>query len=320
MLRLLMIIALFPAAVAAKEPEARTGDWLKKAISTAKSGAVIDIPAGDYDLTDLQISKSLKLVGDPAGGVTFRSAETTEKGILVPLAGVDLYVEKISFIGAKSWDRNGAGIRHEGRNLTVSNCRFIANEEGILATGAASGVIKLLNSEFVDNGFGDGQSHGVYVSSGDRLEVSASRFIGTRIGHHIKSRGVHACTLRHRFTEEFAQHRQSGHVTRAEKAGAQLAAVATQRVEQRGQRGIRRRLGQRQRGRPMFGGARRRRAQQRHKRRAGDGHRRHHERVAERTDAPHARLCRRWRGAAMQRRRGASLGHDIEYGLSGRIE
>jgi hypothetical protein len=182
-----MIIALFPAAVAAKEPEARTGDWLKKAISTAKSGAVIDIPAGDYDLTDLQISKSLKLVGDPAGGVTFRSAETTEKGILVPLAGVDLYVENISFIGAKSWDRNGAGIRHEGRNLTVSNCRFIANEEGILATGAAAGVIKLLNSEFVDNGFGDGQSHGVYVSSGDRLEVSASRFIGTRIGHHIKS-------------------------------------------------------------------------------------------------------------------------------------
>lgn len=187
MFRLLIIIALLPSAAAAKGSEPRTGAWLKEEISAAKAGAVIEIPAGDYDLTDFKISRSLTLVGDPAGGTTFRSAETTEKGILVPLAGVDLHVANIAFIGAKSWDRNGAGIRHEGRNLTVSNCRFISNEEGILATGAATGAIRISNSEFVDNGFGDGQSHGIYVSSGDRLEVSSSRFVGTRIGHHIKS-------------------------------------------------------------------------------------------------------------------------------------
>lgn len=186
-LRLLIITALLPAAVAANGIEARTGEWLKKEVSQAKPGAVIELPAGDFDLTDFKISKNLTLVGDPAGGTTFRSAQTTEKGILVPLAGVDLNVANISFIGAKSWDRNGAGIRHEGRNLTVSNCRFIANDEGVLATGAATGAIRILNSEFIDNGFGDGQSHGIYVSSGDRLEVSASLFVGTRIGHHIKS-------------------------------------------------------------------------------------------------------------------------------------
>lgn len=185
--RLLIIAALLPSAVAANGIEARTGEWLKKEIAQARPGAVIEIPAGDYDLADLKITKSITLVGDAAGGTTFRSAQTTEKGILVPLAGVDLNVANIAFIGAKSWDRNGAGIRHEGRNLTVSNCRFIANDEGILATGAATGAIRILNSEFIDNGFGDGQSHGIYVSSGDRLEIDASRFVGTRIGHHIKS-------------------------------------------------------------------------------------------------------------------------------------
>ncbi len=166
---------------------AQDSAWLKRAIASAKSGAVIDVPAGDYDLTDQKISRSLTLRGDVSGAVVFRSAETTEKGILVPLTGVDLTVENITFSGAKSWDRNGAGIRHEGRNLNVVNCRFLGNEDGILATGDPTGAIKIANSEFIDSGFGDGQSHGIYVSSGARLEIAQSQFVGTRIGHHIKS-------------------------------------------------------------------------------------------------------------------------------------
>lgn len=162
-------------------------DWLKRQIAAAKNGAVIEIPAGDYDLTDQKITRSLSLRGDAGGGTIFRSAETTEKGILVPLAGVDLKVENITFAGAKSWDRNGAGIRHEGRNLNVINCRFIGNEDGILATGDPKGAIAISDSEFIDSGFGDGQSHGIYISTGARLEVTGSRFAGTRIGHHIKS-------------------------------------------------------------------------------------------------------------------------------------
>lgn len=161
--------------------------WLKDAIVSAKKGAVIEAPAGSYDLKDQVIPRSLTLRGDPAGGTIFRSAETTDKGILVPAAGVDLRVENITFAGAKSWDRNGAGVRHEGRNLTVVNCKFIGNEDGILSTGDPKGIISIQKSEFIDSGFGDGQSHAIYVVEGDLLEVSASRFIGTRIGHHIKS-------------------------------------------------------------------------------------------------------------------------------------
>lgn len=183
---ILFAVAAFAGACGAPA-SADDSDWLKKQIASAKNGAVIDIPAGDYDLKDLAVSRSLTLRGDAAGGTIFRSAETTEKGILVPLAGADLTVENITFAGAKSWDRNGAGIRHEGRNLSVVNCKFIGNEDGILATGDPKGVISIVRSEFIDSGFGDGQSHGVYVSSGGRLDVSASRFVGTRIGHHIKS-------------------------------------------------------------------------------------------------------------------------------------
>lgn len=188
MTRVAVIFAAAAFACACAAP-ASAGDsgWLKRQVAAARSGAVIEVPAGDFDLKDLTISRSLTLRGEAAGGTVFRSAETTEKGVLVPLAGADLTVENITFAGAKSWDRNGAGVRHEGRNLTVINCKFIGNEDGILATGDPKGVISIVRSEFIDSGFGDGQSHGIYVSSGGRLDVSASRFVGTRIGHHIKS-------------------------------------------------------------------------------------------------------------------------------------
>lgn len=187
MMRMTVLFFLIFATACGASAATNDSAWLKRAIASAKSGAVIDVPAGDYDLTDVKIARSLTLRGPAQGGVVFRSAETTEKGILVPLGGVDLTVENITFSGAKSWDRNGAGVRHEGRNLTIVNCRFIGNEDGILATGAADGVVKILDSEFVDSGFGDGQSHAIYVVNAARLDVVDSKFIGTRIGHHVKS-------------------------------------------------------------------------------------------------------------------------------------
>lgn len=163
------------------------GDWLARQISSAKAGASVAIPAGVYDVTDLKIYKSIALVGAADGKTVLRSAEATEKGLLVPLSGVDLTVENITFEGARSWDRNGAGIRHEGRNLTIVNCRFISNEDGVLATGDVDGVITVRGSAFIDSGFGDGLSHGIYVLNGKKLEIDKSRFEGTRIGHHVKS-------------------------------------------------------------------------------------------------------------------------------------
>ena len=183
-----IMFACIASSSACSPPAAASdSDWLKRAVNSARTGVVIEVPAGDYDLTDLKISRSLTIRGDINGATIFRSAETTEKGVLVPLAGVDLKIENITFAGAKSWDRNGAGVRHEGKDLTVVNCKFLGNEDGILATGDPRGVIRIVNSEFSDSGFGDGQSHGIYVSSGARLEVSGSRFVATRIGHHIKS-------------------------------------------------------------------------------------------------------------------------------------
>jgi hypothetical protein len=184
------ILPAFAAAIAfslAASAQAADGAWLRQEIEKAKSGATVQIPAGVYDLTDLKLYKSVTLVGAADGRTVLRSASVAEKGILVPLSGTDLKVENITFEGARSWDRNGAGIRHEGRNLTIVNCRFVSNEDGVLATGDATGTITIRGSSFIDNGFGDGMSHGIYVLNAIKLDIDRSRFEGTRIGHHVKS-------------------------------------------------------------------------------------------------------------------------------------
>ena len=160
-------------------------DALLKAISSADEGDEILVRAGAYDLTDLKIRKDLSLKGE--GDVVFHSTAPTAKGILNPVRGVSLRVENITFRGAVSPDKNGAGIRHDGDDLEIINCRFENNENGVLATGSEEGVITIQGSRFSENGHGDGYSHGIYVVNAARLEISDSEFVGTRIGHHVKS-------------------------------------------------------------------------------------------------------------------------------------
>lgn len=168
---------------------ASAGDaqWLKQQYAKAKSGDIIDVPAGYYDLKDWKLDKNITFRGNKDGGTIFHSAEVTEKGVLIPLTGVSLRVENITFKNIRAWSKNGAGVRHEGKDLIVVNCIFDTTEDGILATGATDSVITIRNSEFIDSGFGDGQSHGIYVVNASKLDIDGSRFIGTRIGHHIKS-------------------------------------------------------------------------------------------------------------------------------------
>lgn len=158
---------------------------LEKAVRMSGSGETIRVAAGRYDLTDLKIPRDMTIVGD--GDVVFYSSEPVAKGILNPLWVSTLRVENIRFEGARSPDLNGAGIRHDGEHLTVVNCVFENNENGILATGQEHGEITIAGSKFIGNGHGDGYSHGIYAASGAALDISGSVFIGTKIGHHVKS-------------------------------------------------------------------------------------------------------------------------------------
>ena len=160
---------------------------LHRAVKKADAGDTVLIAAGAYDVTDLKIRQDLVLHGE--GDVVFFSSEPVEKGILNPLPGVSLTVENLTFKGARSPDLNGAGIRNDGADLTIIDCVFDTNENGVLSTGDAHGRIVITGSTFLNSGHGDGYSHGIYVLRAALVHIADSKFIGTRIGHHVKSLG-----------------------------------------------------------------------------------------------------------------------------------
>ncbi len=182
-----LLLAFLLAALPVSGALAASGDSaaLVRAISNAKKNEPVTVPSGEYDIADLRIRRSVHLIGE--GEVVFTSSRPVEKGLLNPLPGASLTVENITFKNARSPDLNGAGIRHDGDDLTIVNCVFIGNEDGVLYTGSPSGRIRIDRSVFIDSGHGDGYSHAIYVNESESLEIEASRFSGTKIGHHVKS-------------------------------------------------------------------------------------------------------------------------------------
>ena len=181
----LIAIACFTAMPACAAIHVGDASALKRAVWRAAAGETIILAAGEYDIADLKIEDTLTLRGD--GDVVLYASRPVAKGLLNPVSGAALTVENLTFRGARSPDKNGAGIRNDGRYLTIINCRFEDNENGVLSTGDRDGVIAITGSTFMRNGHGDGYSHGIYVLRGVKLDIQNSKFVATHIGHHVKS-------------------------------------------------------------------------------------------------------------------------------------
>ena len=182
------------------------GQTLKRvaeAARVARDGDTVEIEAGDYEgdvASWAQNDLTLRAVGGRAR-LDAHGAASEGKAIWV-IKGSGVVVEGIDFTHARVPDRNGAGIRHEGASLTVRNCRFIDNEDGILTSNNNVSELTIENSEFGRNGAGDGRSHNLYVGQIRRLTVIGSYFHHARVGHLLKSRAARNDVMYNRLTDE----------------------------------------------------------------------------------------------------------------------
>lgn len=106
------------------------------------------------------------------------------------VTGRDTIIDNIEFSGARVPDKNGAGIRQEGRNLTVRRCYFHDNENGILGGADAESVYLIEDSEFANNGAGDGQSHNMYIGEIKSFTLRGCYSHDAAVGHLVKSRAL----------------------------------------------------------------------------------------------------------------------------------
>jgi hypothetical protein len=172
-----------------------------EAAAVAKDGDTIAIDAGIYS-GDVAIWRQNNLIIRGMRGRAHIKADgraAEEKAIWV-IKGDNTTVENVEFSGAAVRDRNGAGIRQEGSDLTVRNCYFHHNENGILG---GKGKILIEYSEFAYNGFGDGQSHNLYISEKTTsLIFRYSYSHHARAGHNFKSRAQKNYILYSRIMDE----------------------------------------------------------------------------------------------------------------------
>jgi hypothetical protein len=160
------------------------------AAAAAEDGDRIAIAPGEY--FDCAVWRANKLVieGTGANASAVITDKTCQGKALFVIAGSDVTVRNLTLTRARVPDMNGAGIRTEGRNLTVDHVRFVDNENGILG-GAAGSTVLVRNSEFIGNGTCvKACAHGIYVGEIDLLRVEHSRFVDTHQGHHVKSRAL----------------------------------------------------------------------------------------------------------------------------------
>ncbi|MDR7251559.1 hypothetical protein J2X46_000531 [Nocardioides sp. BE266] len=172
------------------------------AAAVARDGDTVLIDAGTYSgdvATWTQDDLTLRGVG---GRAHLRADGNDAQGKAIwVIAGDRTTVDRIEFSGATVPDQNGAGIRQEGTDLTVTRSWFHDNEDGILTGADPASDIVITRSRFVDNGFGDGYSHNLYVGAVRSLTVKGSWFGGAATGHEIKSRAARTTIVANHITD-----------------------------------------------------------------------------------------------------------------------
>jgi hypothetical protein len=177
------------AAPCAAFAAAKDGDTIDIAGNRTYSGDVCTISRSNLTIRGVNGRARIDAAGKNAAG----------KGTWV-ITGSDNVVDNVEMLGAKVTDRNGAAIRLEGTNFTLRNSFLHDNENGILAGKNVNSNVLIEYSEFGHNGYGDGQTHNLYIGNVKSLTFRYSFSHDANVGHNLKSRAMTNTIVYNRFS------------------------------------------------------------------------------------------------------------------------
>ena len=163
------------------------------AAKVARDGDEIRIASAEY-AADVAVWPQSGLrfvgVGNSKPLLVAQGANAEGKAIWV-IHGDNIEIENLVFEGCRVPDRNGAGIRAEGKGLTVRHCIFRGNETAILTSNRGEGELLLEHCE-LDRNFTPerGFMHNIYVGRIARFEMRFCYVHGAVIGHNVKTRAA----------------------------------------------------------------------------------------------------------------------------------
>ena len=166
---------------------------LQQAVDAIGEGeGTIIIAPGNYRQCAVQQAGVIAFRASVPGQTVFDGATCEGKAALV-LRGRAASIDGIIFQNMRVKDRNGAGIRLEKGDLTITRAIFRNSEQGILTADDRSGSISIDRSTFSGLGRCDGDyacAHGIYIGGYGALRVTNSRFERGNGGHYVKSRAT----------------------------------------------------------------------------------------------------------------------------------
>lgn len=195
---LILLLALATPAAAQQQRApftiAETGQGfqrLDQAVTAVRDGtATILIAPGTYRECTVQTGGRITFRAERPGSVIFEREVCEEKAAFV-LRGRGSLVDGIIFRGYSVPDGNGAGIRIEMGELSVSNAMFLESQEGILGGGHPS-VRHVTIDRSTFSGLGQCEtencSHSIYLAVDGLVTVTRSRFERGTGGHYLKLR------------------------------------------------------------------------------------------------------------------------------------
>ncbi len=127
---------------------------LASALAVARDGDVLLVQAGTYVNDFARIAAKVSIIG-VGGMVNLVATVPPPDGKAILTVDADALIENVSFAGARVADQNGAGIRYEAGDLTLRNCSFHDNENGLMG-GAPNGTLLIQHCDFGHNGNGNG--------------------------------------------------------------------------------------------------------------------------------------------------------------------
>jgi hypothetical protein len=167
-----------------------------------RQGTIVIAP-GTFRDCAVQTAGSISFRAQVPGQTIFDGGICEGKAALV-LRGRAAAVDGIIFQRMAVPDGNGAGIRLEKGNLSITRSVFRNSEQGILTAEDPSGEIIIDQSTFSGLGRCDrglSCAHSIYVGNFGSLTVTRSRFERGNGGHYVKSRAARAIIQNNAFDD-----------------------------------------------------------------------------------------------------------------------
>lgn len=164
---------------------------LAEGLRIAGPGDTLALTAGEYaGAVGVVTQPGLRLVGLDAGATLHADGAHAEGKALLVVRAPGVHIENITLRGARVPAGNGAGIRFESGSLTLTNCRFLDNEMGLLSAGRPDMALAIHRCAFGDAPRHDSGMlhHLLYVGAIGSCVVMHSRFFNGWRGHLLKSR------------------------------------------------------------------------------------------------------------------------------------